>query len=134
VRFEPHVPPHVVPAPAQAVRAPWGAPLTCVQLPGVTSHASHCPVQPLLQQNPSTQKPDLHIPFDAHRSPSSSRPWHLPAMHTAGATQSASLAQTLLHSTALSQMKAPHEVVCGAGQAPLPSQTAALVFTLALHD
>jgi|HubBroStandDraft_6_1064221.scaffolds.fasta_scaffold483576_2 hypothetical protein len=56
-----HAPPHVVPAPAQALRDPCGAPVTGAQVPPVpTSHAWHCPPHAVLQQTPSTQTPLEH--------------------------------------------------------------------------
>ena len=63
------VPPHDEPSLAQAWRTPWGAPLTAVQVPSlpVTSQASHCPSQAVLQQSPSTQLPLAHWLFDVQR-------------------------------------------------------------------
>src|SRR4051794_36013705 len=56
-----HWPPHIAPAPAHADRPPCGLPAwTCVHVPSdaVESQAMHCSVQGVLQQTPSTQKPD----------------------------------------------------------------------------
>jgi hypothetical protein len=50
--------PWQVPVPAQTVRVPRGAPeATAVQCPAVlvSAQASHCPLQALSQQTPSTQ-------------------------------------------------------------------------------
>jgi hypothetical protein len=51
-----------LPVPTHAPRAPWGTPTTAVQVPAapLTSHASHLPVQVLLQQTPSAQTPEPH--------------------------------------------------------------------------
>lgn len=67
----PHIPPQVVPAPAQA---PWparGVALTAMQVPGLvaSAHASHCPVQATLQHTPSAQKPLTHSPAIVHDRP-----------------------------------------------------------------
>ena len=62
-------PPHSVPSPAQ-VRVPCGAPATTVHVPGVVpSHASHGPVQAVLQQKPSTHEPLAHSAFAAQVRP-----------------------------------------------------------------
>ena len=54
--------PPQTPLPAQAERAPCGAPLTATHWPRLpaTSQAWHCPLQAWLQQRPSTQLPLLH--------------------------------------------------------------------------
>lgn len=63
VRFVPsQLPPHVVPAPAHAAWPLRGAPLTATQVPllDASAQASHVPLQELLQQTPSAQKPLPH--------------------------------------------------------------------------
>lgn len=59
------------PAPLHATRAPWGEPVTALQVPTepVTSHAWHWPLQPVSQQSPSTQKPEPHSAAEAHATP-----------------------------------------------------------------
>jgi hypothetical protein len=68
-----HWAPHVVPVPAQAARVPCGGPdATGEQVPRLAamSHASHCPEQATLQQNPSTQnKPSAHCVPAEHAEP-----------------------------------------------------------------
>ena len=59
------LPAQAEPSLVHAVRVPTGAPLTIVQVPGVTPpaftlHAWHCPAQAALQQTPSTQMPLPH--------------------------------------------------------------------------
>lgn len=63
VRFIPsQLPPHVVPAPAQALCPLRGAPLTATQVPllDASAQASQDPPQVALQQTPSAQKPLAH--------------------------------------------------------------------------
>jgi hypothetical protein len=69
------------PSVAQAVRAPWGAPVTAAQLPTLpaTSHASHWPVHAVSQQTPSTQEPLAHWPGPPQVSPGPFRGVHTPA-------------------------------------------------------
>jgi hypothetical protein len=61
-----HRPPQV-PLPAHAVRGV----VTATQVPRLAelAHDSHCPVQALLQQKPSRQKPLAHSSFTLHPSP-----------------------------------------------------------------
>jgi hypothetical protein len=40
-----------------------------VQSPGFTLHARHAPVQELMQQNPSMQKPEVHSQPSVHALP-----------------------------------------------------------------
>jgi hypothetical protein len=75
--------PHVrsVPTFAHDARAPWGSPpaWTGLHVPSlpVTLHASHCPAQSPLQQNPSVHFPDTHSPASVHDCPAPLRqsPW-----------------------------------------------------------
>jgi hypothetical protein len=55
-------PPQRLPSVAHCARAPIGAPVTGMQVPGFAAwlHAWHCPVQAPLQHTPSAQKPDTH--------------------------------------------------------------------------
>lgn len=66
-----HAPPQLVPSSVQAVRDPWGVPVTGLQVPPspATSHASHCPPQARLQQTPSVQLPLLHWKPRVHATP-----------------------------------------------------------------
>jgi hypothetical protein len=56
------VPAHVSFSASQAGRSPCGSPVTLEHVPALsmTSHASHWPLQALLQQTPSTQLVDAH--------------------------------------------------------------------------
>lgn len=47
----------------------FGAPTVCVQVPGVASQRSHCPVQAVLQQKPSTQLFERHSLPRVHAPP-----------------------------------------------------------------
>jgi hypothetical protein len=63
-----------VPSVAHAARPPVGAPVTGEHVPAFagTTHDPHCPVHALLQQTPSTQKPDVHWFAPPHVAPSPS--------------------------------------------------------------
>jgi hypothetical protein len=67
------------PLPAQAVRAPRGAPAMPAQVPCMpgTSHASHWPLQAVLQQKPSTQLPDAHWLLAVQVDPGGVRGTHI---------------------------------------------------------
>ena len=58
-------------APVQAVREPWGAPVTAVHEPSLppTSHASHWPAHAVSQHTESTQKVDSHSALSVHELP-----------------------------------------------------------------
>jgi hypothetical protein len=62
VRVPSQVPEQTDPSAAQAARVPWGAPEAAVQVPALpaTSQASHCPLQEVSQQKPSTHWPVAH--------------------------------------------------------------------------
>lgn len=62
---------------SHAVLDPCGSPVTGVQTPGLalTSHASHCPSQAVLQQTPSAQTPVAHSAGDAHMTPFCFKHW-----------------------------------------------------------
>jgi len=57
-----HVPPQVEPSESHEGRTPRGEPVTGVHAPSLppTLHASHWPLQLVLQQKPSTQVPEVH--------------------------------------------------------------------------
>jgi hypothetical protein len=77
VRVDPlHDPPHALPSDAHAVLPPTGAPLTAWQVPidPETLQASHWPPQPVSQQTPSIQFPDVHAEEDEHADPFGSPP------------------------------------------------------------
>ena len=64
----------------------------------MTLHASQVPVQALLQQTPSTQlRPEVHSVEAVHASPDMPRGRHMPVMHCAPASHSASVAQLMAH-------------------------------------
>ena len=130
-----HAPPQTEPSEAQAVRALRGAPATAVQVPTlpVSAQASHCPVQPVSQQTPSTQCCDPHwfAPPQAWPGPSSGM--QTPAEHQLPAVQSESALQFPLQAVAL-HVKGAHACVWTAGQAPAPLQEAASVAVPAEQD
>ena len=70
---------------------------TGAQVPAVVvrAHERHVPVQAVRQQTPCAQKPLPHSTPSAHVAPGPLRPQD-PALHTAGASQSASAAQLAL--------------------------------------
>jgi hypothetical protein len=100
------------PVPAQAPRAPWGAPVTVEQVPTfpVRSHASHLPVQSASQQTPSVQKPEPHSLLAAHPVPSGllQVPGLPAALHTSGGAQLEVLQQT--PSTQFPELQSPAAV------------------------
>jgi hypothetical protein len=73
-------PPHAEPSEAQGALAPWGAPVTVVQVPAApgTSQAWHCPSQAWSQQTPSTQWVPWHCPSAAQGCPVGLRGAHTP--------------------------------------------------------
>lgn len=120
-----HVPPHgATPPPVHAVRLPCGCPLdTVVHVPGVTSHAWHCPAHALLQQYPSTQLPDVHCPLLEHAWP---RPKELTqtcgvaaVSQSAPEMQSVSLAHGAVPQTIPLHAYNPQLVMVCAGHEPL---------------
>jgi hypothetical protein len=89
------VPPHSVPSLEQPGRAPWGAPVTGLQVPRWpgTSQAWHWPPHALLQHTPSTHSPDAHMSAAPQCSPSPRRDLQTPPEQKSPALQSASLLQ-----------------------------------------
>lgn len=122
-----------VPLPAQAARAPCGAPeLSAVQVPTApaTSHASHAPVQAALQHTPSTQREFWHWLFAVQAVPLGRNAVQLPA-----AQYGAALLQSLLPPQPVRQAVPPalqirlpeQALLLALGQWPAPSQLAAAV-------
>ena len=64
-----------------------------------TAHDRHVPVHAVRQHTPCAQKPEVHSSAPLHVAPGGLSP-HEPALHTAGATQSASAAHVALHAAA----------------------------------
>ena len=95
---------------------------TGAQVPAVAASAQdrQVPVQAVRQQTPCAQMPLVHSAPSAQVAPSDLRP-HEPAVHTAGASQSASAEQLALHTDA-PQLNGKHEVEAGVTQVPAPSQ------------
>jgi hypothetical protein len=62
---------HPVPSPGHALRGATGAPVTGEQVPLLVArlHASHWPVQSLLQHTPSAQNPVVHCALEEHDPP-----------------------------------------------------------------
>jgi hypothetical protein len=87
----PQVPPQAVPSVVQAARVPRGAPVTVLQVPALPTslQALHCPVQAVLQQTPSTQKPEAQPLLALQLAPAACfgvqvAPWQkLPVAHWA---------------------------------------------------
>jgi hypothetical protein len=100
VRSSSQVPAHALPVPAHGSRFPWGAPVTAEHTPSTPTDAqnSHCPVQALSQQLPSTQKPLAHSAGAPHRAPFGFFV-HWLALHVAGATHSAFVVQLVAHAS-----------------------------------
>jgi len=131
-----HCPPQLVPAPAHVPRAPCGLPAgTCAQVPSdaVRSQAMHCSVQGVLQQTPSTQKPDWHwfAPWQGRPLPIVP---HDPLLHAFGDTQSAGPPQRSAQPLPSGRhMNGAHDSPGPApAQAPRPSQRASRTKVLLL--
>jgi hypothetical protein len=122
------LPPQAEPSLAQAERAPWGAPVTGLQVPTLPgrSQAWHWPPQAWLQQTPSAQAPVAHWLAAVQAPPLATLGRQAPAWHQSPAAQSASAAQLVLQAVA-PQAKGAQAEVAGAGQLPAPSQLAAAV-------
>jgi len=117
-----HFPSQVVPAPLQAGRVPWGAPVTALHVPGVTSQASHSPLQAWSQQWPSTQKVLVHWSAAVQSAPSASLATHAPPEQYSRLPQSASVVQLVLHEEPLAQANPPgHWFGLCCWHAPAPS-------------
>ncbi len=134
-----HVP--VVPQVEAAVTAHWlatagGSPTaTLLQVPllAASAHDLQSPVQPLEQQTPCWQKPELHSAAVAQGSPSG-RLVQTPALQMLGDTQSASAVQVTLQETVvLSHWNAPHEVPVWVAQVPVPLQSRGAVKVAAVQ-
>jgi hypothetical protein len=126
----PHEPRQASRVPAQAARVPRGAPVTTVQRPALpySPHASHCPVQALSQQMPSTQKLDVH----------SAAAWHWAPLaffvrHTPVGSQFEPVGQGFValhppeHWVASAHRLLAHAIIAGALHEPLPVHTDAVV-------
>lgn len=125
-----HVPPHVVPLPAQSPRVPCGCPLvTCEQTPSAVgrSHAWHLPLHSLLQHVPSTQCPLVHSVELEQLAPSGLVP-QLIETHVAGALQSPMPLHVALHAVfVLLHANGVQTTEFGVTHVPAPSQRDALV-------
>ena len=126
------------PSTSHAVRVPWGAPATAVQVPTAlaTSHASHCPLHAVLQHTWSAQWPEPHCESPAHAAPALSFATHTPAEQKklVLGEQSPSLLQLPAHPLcAPAQRNGAHVCVCAVGQEPPPVQVAASVARPLLH-
>jgi len=88
--------------PAQAGRAPRGAPIVGVQVPAEPStlQASHWPSQAALQQTPSTHMPDTHWAAAVHVIPLGTRATHMPSRQKLPAAHSTSVSQLVRHAVA----------------------------------
>lgn len=95
---------------------------TGAHVPAVVApaHDMHVPAQAVRQQTPCAQTPVVHSVPSLHVPPGDLRP-HDPALHTDGATQSASAVQVALHEEA-PHLYGAHDVDGGVTHAPAPSQ------------
>lgn len=97
---------------------------TLVQVPAlvVRAHDWQVPLQALLQQTPCWQKPEAHSAAVEQLVPGVFRA-QAPAMHTSGATQSASAVHVVLQAVPpLAQVKFPGQAPAVTGrQVPAPS-------------
>jgi hypothetical protein len=128
VREPSQVPPQAVLSVAQALRGPRGAPATGAQVPllPVASQASHCPLQLVLQQTPSTQNPLAHWSLPAQATPGFNTGAQTPPAHQSPEMQSVSAMQFAL------QAFTPHRYgvqawTCAGGHSPAPLHPAARV-------
>jgi hypothetical protein len=103
---------------------------TGAHVPAVVApaHDMHVPEQAVRQQTPCAQTFVVHSVPSLHVAPGGLRP-HDPALHTEGATQSASPVQVALHEEA-PHLKGAHDVDGGVTHAPAPSQLEAAVYVV----
>jgi hypothetical protein len=120
-------PPQAVPSDVQAARVPTGAPLTAVQVPSrpARPHASHWPLQLVLQQTPSVQKPLAHWLPSVQVAPLVTLGTQVPLEHQSPLTHWASLVQDGRQAVG-PQAYGAQAWVWAAGQEP-PVQAAAAV-------
>jgi hypothetical protein len=128
------VPPQGEFAPLHAGRFPTGTPVTGTHSPALpgTLQASHCPMQSLLQQTPSTQWPLRHSPSREHEPPLVPSGLQTPPRQNLPAPHSPSVEQP-------SHFVGPHtwspqSCVRAAGQEPVPVQNSASVATPLAHE
>ena len=96
-------------------------------------HDWQLPHEATAQQNPSVQCPLAHAASLVQAVPPPLSVLHVPPWQTAGAVQSASAMQVVLHPDAL-QANGTHGVAADAPQMPAPLQVAAAVKVPAVHD
>ena len=101
-RFIPSQVPAHTPDPPHARRPAWGAPVTGEHVPSEpgTSHASHCPLQAVLQHTPSTQLPDAHWALVVQPMPAGMRVTQVPDWHRRPVAQSVSDVHIVRHAVA----------------------------------
>lgn len=123
---------------AHAPRAPCGAPVTGVQVPFATSHASHCPVQAVSQHTPSAQWPLVHASMLGHTSPFARVFSHMPALHHPSAAQSLVVTQLIVQAPLVQRNGSQSTPPAFVAHAPEPLQSNPLTtvpaHTLAPHD
>src|SRR5262245_30021914 len=107
---------------------------TLVQVPTLlgTAHDRQVPVQVPPQQTPCSQKPELHSGPPPHGAPMGFLP-QLPFMQVFGATQSASLMQTVRQRLSFAQMNGSQDWPGVVAQVPVPSQRKADVSVMPVH-
>jgi hypothetical protein len=97
-----------------------------------SAHDLHVPAQSVLQQTPCAQKVDWHSVPAPQVAPGGLRP-QLPALHVAGATQSASTEHVVRHWPFVPQTYGVQSWLLALPQVPLPSQRASDVSVLPVH-
>jgi hypothetical protein len=115
---------------ASTVPAATGAQVPCVPL---RPHDWQLPHKATAQQNPSVQWPLAHAASLLQAVPPPLSVLHVPPWQTAGAVQSASAMQVVLHPDAL-QANGTQAVEDAGPQVPVPLQVAAAVKVPAVHD
>jgi hypothetical protein len=91
------------------------------------------PLHSVLQQAPSSQKPELHSAGSVHGPPSGFLP-QLPLMHVFGAVHSASFEHTVWQTAFAPHTNGAQLCVAGVGQVPFASQREASVIVEPVHD
>jgi len=99
------------------------------------SHASHCPLQSVLQQRPSTQWPFVHCEKPPQVAPSGSFLTQMPAEQNSSAAHAEPSAQGPAHWTPALSHPTTSQLCCWSGaHEPLPWQKAARSARSLLHE
>jgi hypothetical protein len=130
----PLVPQEATPMSVHMRRGSLLPPGVMVQVPGAEARAQlrQAPVQALLQQTPSTQKPERHSPAPPQVWPGSLGP-QLPFTQARPVSQSALVVQRELHAPP-TQANGVHGCTPGGRQVPRPSQVPAVLSRFPVQD